>query len=603
MSDGLLPQAEVLASLSRMRMLPPRMYEGTLSRAEKWLFPQFKALDTPIGATCLHSVGLPEHIRHSGEIDFLVVCRSGVVVLEVKGGAISCRDGTWEWEGRTENRERAVISPYVQASQASHALLEKLTRILGDDFMRKVAIGHGVIFPHVNRFDYTSVETPAAASITLDGAKIASRGLGGALEDLYRHWKSELHGKQRLDDAEVKRIVDAVRSNFERAESLAVRSAAVVKQLDAFTQEQYDRLDVLVFLKRAIVTGGAGTGKTFIATEMARRFASDGKSVLFITYSDSLASFLAQRLAGVGNVTVQSFNAHLKYRVPGWRQLPGYLASRNATDPWFRTVLLPAAKAASLPTQADVLIIDEGQDFLTMDCLDILSEAVRGGLEAGTWRFFHDVSRQASPFVGADPEALPYLESLVDRPETLRTLTLTQNCRNSKNVVAFVKNTCDTDIGNPRETDERLLPIRRDKCSTEADFVTKLVEHLTRLRDGGVPLEHISILSPRTYHDSSVAKLPPPWRNRVTVCEPGAPWHVPLPPLTFVSIDDIRGLENQHIIITDLENIDTGPVECARFYIAITRARVSLMVLATPEASKRINELQELAQRDTDNSG
>ena len=557
------------------------------------LFSKFAKQDILKNATCLHSVGLPEHVRHSGEIDFLIISTHGILVIEVKGGAISCRDGTWGWDGKSGLRETSVRSPYVQVSEASSALFKKLNVLLGEDLMQRVVVGHGLIFPDVHQFDYTSVETPEASSITIDDATVRNRGLDGALRDLYQHWQRKFPGKGILADSEVAQLINAVRGDYEVAESLAVRGDAIIQKLDAFTKEQYARLDILVFLNRAIVTGGAGTGKTFIATEMARRFAADGKSVLFITYSASLASYLAQKLKNTSGVTVQSFNTHLESRVQGWRRLPGYSADLDATDPWYRTTLLNAAKASAVPAQADILVIDEGQDFLTMDCLDVLSQALRGGLESGTWRFFHDATRQASPFASSDPEALPYLESLVDNPQTLTSLTLTENCRNSENIVNFVRRTCETNIGAPLKTDQEALAIKRETCHSTDDFVNELVKRLNNLQQGGIPLENVTILSPKRFSDSSAARLPEIWKRRVTPCNPGATWEEPLPPLTFVSIDDMRGLENQYIILTDLESVDATPLDRSRFYVATTRARVGLTILQSPEAKARIADLME----------
>ena len=576
-----------------MRMLPPRMFNGTQSRAERALFSKFAMPDCLKNAICLHSVGLPEHERYSGEIDFLIISSNGILVLEVKGGLLTCRDGIWGYEGKSGTPTTSPKNPYVQVSEASSAFYKKLRDLLGGDLMDRVAVGHGVIFPEVDRFDYVSVETPDARSITIDGARIRNRGLDGALQDLYRHWNRKYTGKTLLNDKEITQLKNAVRGDYEVAESLAVRGDSIIQKLDAFTEEQYARLDILAFLNRAIVTGGAGTGKTFIATEMARRFAGDGKTVLFITYNASLASYLAQKLKNTSGVTVQSFNTHLESRVQGWRRLPGYSADLDATDPWYRTTLLNAAKASAVPAQSDILVIDEGQDFLTMDCLGVLSQALRGGLESGTWRFFHDATRQASPFASSDPEALPYLESLVDNPQTLTSLTLTKNCRNSENIVNFVRRTCETNIGAPLKTDQEALAIKRETCHSTDDFVNELVKRLNNLQQGGISLENVTILSPKRFSDSSAARLPEIWKRRVTPCSPGAKWEEPLPPLTFVSIDDMRGLENQYIILTDLESVDATPLDRSRFYVATTRARVGLTILQSPEAKARIADLME----------
>ena len=42
----------------------------------------------------LHSLGLPGHeTKIFGEADFVVLCRQGIFVLEVKGGTVACNDG------------------------------------------------------------------------------------------------------------------------------------------------------------------------------------------------------------------------------------------------------------------------------------------------------------------------------------------------------------------------------------------------------------------------------------------------------------------------------------------------------------------------------
>ena len=49
----------------------------------------------------LHSLNLPFHqYKEWAEIDFVIVSRFGVMLLEVKGGGVECRDGIWYFKNR-----------------------------------------------------------------------------------------------------------------------------------------------------------------------------------------------------------------------------------------------------------------------------------------------------------------------------------------------------------------------------------------------------------------------------------------------------------------------------------------------------------------------
>jgi hypothetical protein len=73
---------------------------------------------------------------------------------------------------------------------------------------------------------------------------------------------------------------------------LAEREAAC----DLLTRDQADVLDRLQLLNRVEIRGGAGSGKTWLAVEKARRLAQDGKRVALMCYSRGLAEFLTRRV-------------------------------------------------------------------------------------------------------------------------------------------------------------------------------------------------------------------------------------------------------------------------------------------------------------------
>jgi len=58
--------------------------------------------------------------------------------------------------------------------------------------------------------------------------------------------------------------------------------------------------------RRAVILGVAGSGKTLIAAEKARRLAAQGFDVLFTCFNRPLAEFLAQTIGRTERVTVST---------------------------------------------------------------------------------------------------------------------------------------------------------------------------------------------------------------------------------------------------------------------------------------------------------
>jgi hypothetical protein len=76
-------------------------------------------------AFALSALNLAEHdYKRWGEIDFLIVMEDALIALEVKGGAVSCSNGTWRFEDRIGRRIEKRESPLAQA-QSAYSSLDK----------------------------------------------------------------------------------------------------------------------------------------------------------------------------------------------------------------------------------------------------------------------------------------------------------------------------------------------------------------------------------------------------------------------------------------------------------------------------------------------
>ena len=74
-----------------MRMIPSVTGPATNRGAERLLFAALSPLDAP-GWTAFHSLDVSEHEhKRWGELDFVLLSKEALLVIEVKGGGVSCR--------------------------------------------------------------------------------------------------------------------------------------------------------------------------------------------------------------------------------------------------------------------------------------------------------------------------------------------------------------------------------------------------------------------------------------------------------------------------------------------------------------------------------
>ncbi len=524
-----------------MRMLPSSPYR-TESRAERKVFDRLKAAFADRSdwhLTALHSLNLPSHAyKRFGEIDFVLVGRPGLFVLEVKGGGIACHDGLWTTTDRGYARERLRESPFRQAESALHALCRRLERHLGGTVVARFPIGYGVIFPDCI-WDQVGGEWDRAVLADMR----AVRDLERWLSSLFRHWHRQheaVAGQVPAPDlGTIGSVIGFLRPEVEVAVPLHVQVEEIAERVSALTEDQIGLLDAIEGNPRLLCSGGAGTGKTFLALELARRWAAEGAQVLLACQSSWLRHWLAERFASP-NVTVA-------------------LATKAAL----------AARRAGVE-RFDALIVDEGQDLLQLELLGALDRVLAGGLAQGRWCLFHDRNSQAGLFGPAEPAALARLDSF--GPTRLR---LTTNCRNTRQIIDLVKTRLGADIGVRGSGDGPA--VRVHQCRTNADGVALLADEIARLTGpGGLAPREITLLSPRPFPESTAARLPSGVGSSIVVLDAYALRAFPPSAMSFAGIAEFKGLENEAVIVIDLPPQTEPP---AVHYVALTRARTCLSVI------------------------
>jgi superfamily I DNA/RNA helicase len=330
---------------------------------------------------------------------------------------------------------------------------------------------------------------------------------------------------------------------------------------------------------RVVFTGPAGSGKTLLAIESARRSSARGRSTLFLCYNRLLGRWLGEQTEPLGeSVRVGTLHRYL-LSVVGLRSAPP-----GATDTFWRTDLPLLAAERLLEASDDnhlfdEVILDEAQDLLADSYLDVIDLSLRGGWSKGRWRLFGDFEKQA--IYDAADVSLENFQREYGQMAPVYQLRL--NCRNTPRVAALVRllgglNPDYLRILRPDDGEDVALRYYTDAN----DQQQQLIEVLQQLYDQDISGQDIVILSPRGEGACAARIDTPPWRDRLRPLEQPAQGHI-----SYGTIHSFKGLEASTVIVTDIEHFAAERMQ-ALFYIAVTRATHRLVILAHDQTKSEI---------------
>ncbi len=481
------------------------------------------------------------------EIDIGVAfADGGIVVAEVKGSKVWCEEDGW-WIDRRGRRER--IHPVRQAREAQYALRSWLDQDVRWGRRADLRWGHAVVLA------YTEVDDDFALP-DAQRWQVAGRddlpNLAGFLRNIVL---GQTNGKRLLDQDDLAALRDVLNGRGLPQRDLIGAAAEREDEVERLSAEQAVILRAARLLNRVEIRGGAGSGKTWLAVEQARRLSRDGQRVALTCYSRGLAAWLERRVAALPRKERPAYvgtfhNLGVEWGAPSGRdddssfwevRLPELMVGLGAQQPVGRLF--------------DAIVVDEAQDFADLwwpAALAALKDEEAGGL----YVFSDEGQRVFSRFGGPPAGLVP--------------LVLDQNLRNTRQIAESFSTLAPIrmrlgDVDGPEVTFV--------ECSADAALDTA-EDQVDMLLERGWRPEDVALLTTGTRHPEQKARQ---------AAGPSEYWDTfwDREQVFYGHVLGFKGLERPAVILALNE---TEPAERSRerLYVGLSRARDQLVVVGDP---------------------
>lgn len=519
------------------RNFDPASQEGLIFDAlaslseDYYVFHSFRITDTREG------------IFHESETDFVILNRTkGVICLEAKAGQVRYENGCWLYGSGIPMHNGG---PFNQASANKY----KLMRYISDSNMvfvlEKCKFFHAVWFPSVSNDRLRSMTLPSEGDKTL---VLTKEALSDPEEFIDRVYALELPSRVQtnLSEFECKRLVREIfcpQFNVFPSASFEADLKKIV--FHRLLDEQAGILDFLDEQLTAAVNGAAGTGKTMIAVEKARRHAAFGEKVLFLCFNTQLKDYLENNYARefVSYYTIAGFACKICNTAR-----PDYKELKSKLEDYYISGSFPYKH----------VIIDEGQDFGSeaieeTDIIQLIHDIIVDTDQGGTFYVFYDRLQLIQA-----REMPKFISDLDCR------LTLYRNCRNTENIA--VTSLRPITERKPRVFDGAVkgAPAKLHFCDSvqsEHERIDVIIDELAA--DG---YRDIVILTCKTEATSVLSNSVKGGRYRNKYL--------------FTTCRKFKGLEADVVVLVDVDKTTFEQDNVLLFYVGTSRARIKLEITA-----------------------
>lgn len=529
-------------------MYPDKPHEFPPNSREGIMFDCLKKLSNEYYV--FHSfkiVNVIEDTIFESETDFVIFNPAkGILCLEAKAGHVKYEEGEWKYGS---GHIMGHGGPYRQAASGKWKLRDYIKSRGLDYILGRCKLLHAVWFPSIEKEAFDSITLPSDADINLTLTANSFKNIEQEISDIF---DIELQNgvETKMTPVDSKKIIEQVLAptfNLVPIANMKLENQQIV--FKRMLKEQIALLSYLEEQDNAVINGLAGTGKTVMAVEKAKRHADNGEKVLFLCYNSFLKDYLQNTYAhsNVDYYTIDGLACKLCDTIT-----PNYNRLKETLEEMYLEETFPYKH----------IIIDEGQDFgkerlNDIAIIELLKSNVVDEDKNGTFYLFYDKNQMVQS------SSLP---SYIDNSDCK--LTLYRNCRNTENIAITSLRLLGSEK-RPRLFDDAIIGDSPEMFF--AENVTKTVVTINSIIDSAWEsgYDNIQILTCKTEEKSIISDE----------CSTGT-YLYKAKKIPFTTCRKYKGLEADVIIIVDLDNeVFTTNAEQV-MYVGSSRARYKLFLVA-----------------------
>ena len=478
------------------------------------------------------------------EIDFLLfnpIC--GLLVVEVKGGKISCVNGKYTVGGRH-------CDPFGQARGNMYDFCRQLLqRLKTNSVPFKMAYAVAFPFAKADKLDLPLCDKAALIDANMLKKDVAKWCFSHIREHATIHAAADA-------TTSVSDILHVLAPTVESEDALGTAVDFETAEIERHSINPRQFLSLFAAFPRLKVSGCAGSGKTLLATEKARQLAGCGKRTLLLCYNKLLASQMARQFTPAMPVTVAAFY-DFGIDVLG---LPREKVAAHEKDPRAYKIIAQFLKnhiAAGRIRPYDAIIVDEAQDF-TDEMWEIVNQLL---------------ANDAIFYVFYDPEQNIFGTSMNLPDFGVPPVMLTINCRNTQKITEELRKYSSHAIESAAGMPEgRAVKTLVGDCRENLGLILdKLINHQKIKR------ESITILGAHNLNHTSLGSDPVVQGFRIVEGSFGGA-------ISYHTYMKFKGCDNKVIILLDVDEHDKRWGR-AGIYTALSRAKSQAYILRKAVAS------------------
>jgi len=495
--------------------------------------------------------------RKNAEIDFfLAVSDAGFIAVEVKGGQVTYDGDHWLQTDQLGPSRR--IDPVRQARDGMYALRAYVESDPRWGSRRRVRWAHAVVLP------FTHVPADFATPDCPRHLVFGRNDLGELVAGLVDIPVRQRNHDRKPTAADIDVVAEILRGRgFPQADLLGV-AAENDALADRLTEQQALLLQVSKLVRRMEIRGGAGSGKTWLALEQARRLQRAGERVALLCYSRGLAAYFCRVTGSWPHRERPSYVGTFHgLGIDVWGATPSDSGDEDS-DYWEKRLpaqMLELAAELAAGKRFDAVVVDEAQDFADRWWPVVVSALKEP--DTGRLSIFSDEGQRVFARFGG-------------MPECQAVFVLEQNLRNTRQIADTFQSLALTRMRSRGGFGPavRLVQSTADEAISAADDV---VDEL--LNSGWLPAD-IALLTTGSRHPEQLARQ-----------EEGQDeyWS------SFWDEDQVfyghvlgfKGLERRVVVlaVNDHEQRDRAK---ERLYVGLSRARDQLVVCGSPDYLEQV---------------